>query len=179
MARSPRRKSRRGSGRRAKPAPSGAALRKHLAKLLEGGEAHVEFDRVVEDFPSALRGVRPAGAPHTPWQLVEHIRIAQWDILEFSRNPRHASPEWPEGYWPKGEAPHDETAWKRSLEAFRRDRREMIWLVKDPGTNLLAPIPHGQGQSVFREVLLAVDHTAYHLGQLVLLRRLLGAWGEA
>jgi DinB superfamily len=178
MARSLGRRSRRGTGRRAKPAASEAALRQHLVKLLEGGEAHVEFDRVVEDLPAALRGAKPAGAPHTPWQLVEHIRIAQWDILEFSRSPGHVSPKWPEGYWPKQEAPPDGAAWKRSLEAFRRDRREMIRLVKDPGTNLLAPIPHGQGQSVFRQVLLAADHTAYHLGQLVLLRRLLGAWGE-
>jgi DinB superfamily len=178
MAQPSRRSSRRGRQSRAKPAASEAALRKHLVKLLEGGEAHVEFDRAVEDFPAALRGVRPVGAPQSPWQLVEHIRIAQWDILEFSRNPRHVSPEWPEGYWPKEQAPPNEAAWERSLAEFRRDRKEMIRLVKDPATNLLAAIPHGQGQSVFREALLVVDHTAYHLGQLVLVRRLLGAWRE-
>jgi len=150
----------------------------HLVRLLEGGEAHVEFDRVTENFPVAARGAKPSGMQHTPWQLVEHIRIAQWDILEFSRNPRHSSPKWPQGYWPAGEAPPSDAAWKRSLEAFRRDRREMIQLVKNPATDLLATIPHGQGQTIFREALLVVDHTAYHLGQLVLMRRQLGAWRE-
>jgi hypothetical protein len=177
MAR-PRKRSPRTPANRQVSATADATLRKHLGRLLEGGEAHMEFDQAIVDFPAGLRGVKPPGAPYTAWQLVEHMRIAQWDILEFSRDSRHVSPEWPAGYWPAAETPASEAAWEKSIELFRRDRRQMIKLVKDPATNLLAPIPHGQGQTIFREALLVVDHTAYHLGQLVLLRRLLGAWPE-
>jgi DinB superfamily len=178
MAPSRKRSPHRPRARRQPPSPADAILRKHLVKLLEGGEAHIEFDQAVEDFPAELRGVKPAGAPHTPWQLIEHMRIAQWDILKFSRNPRHVSPEWPRGYWPPSEAPASEAAWGKSLESFRRDRKELIKLVKDPATNVMAPIRHGQGQTILREALLVADHDAYHLGQLVLVRRLLGAWPE-
>jgi hypothetical protein len=153
-----------------------AALRDHLLYLLRGGGAHVEFDAAVADLPPQVRGAKPAGQPHTPWRLVEHLRIAQWDILEFSRNPRHVSPPFPDGYWPAGDAPPDERAWDRSVAAFRADLKAMQDLVSDPATDLFAPIPGGQGQTVLREALLVADHNAYHLGQLVLLRRLLGAW---
>jgi DinB family protein len=153
-----------------------ALLRDHLLSLLRGGGAHLDFDAAVGGLPPELRGAKPAGQPHTPWRLLEHMRIAQWDILEFSRNPRHVSPPFPQGYWPAGEAPPDEVAWDRSVAAFRADLKAMQDLVADPATDLFAPIPHGEGQTVLREALLVADHNAYHLGQLVLLRRLLGAW---
>jgi hypothetical protein len=153
-----------------------AALREHLLYLLRSGGAHVDFEAAVADLPPDLRGGKVAGLPHTPWRLLEHLRIAQWDILEFCRNPRHASPTFPEGYWPKGDAPPDDVAWNRSVAAFRADLRAMQALVADPATDLFAPLPHGKGQTVLREALLVADHNAYHLGQLIVVRRLLGAW---
>lgn len=155
---------------------SQSALRKHLIYLLGGGGAHVDFDTAVAGLPPKLRGAKPAGLPHTPWRLLEHMRIAQWDILEFSRNAKHVSPEFPADYWPRGDAPPHGNAWKQSLEAFRKNLKEMQNLVKSPATDLLARIPHGEGQTVLREALLVADHNAYHLGELVVLRRLLGAW---
>src|SRR5262245_23367082 len=155
-----------------------AALREHLDYLLGGGGAHLPFDKAVEDLSPPLRGVRAPGTPHTAWRLVEHLRIAQLDILEFSRNPKHVSPEWPAGYWPPTDAPPDDSAWDRSLAAFRTDLAAMRALVAEPKTDLFARIPHGDGQTVLREALLVADHNAYHLGQLVLLRRVLGAWDE-
>ncbi|HTU20895.1 MAG TPA: DinB family protein [Gemmataceae bacterium] len=154
------------------------ALRDHLLYLIRGGGAHLDFDKAIADLPSALRGAKAAGSPHTPWRILEHMRIAQWDILEFSRNPKHVSPEFPDGYWPQGDAPPDDAAWDRSVAAFRTDLQAMQKLVADPATDLFAAIPHGEGQTTLREALLVVDHNAYHLGQLVLLRRLLGAWSE-
>jgi hypothetical protein len=153
-------------------------LRKHLVELLGGGSAHLDFDKALAGLPSRLRGAKPSGAPHSPWQLVEHLRIAQWDILEFSRNAKHVSPKWPEGYWPPSEAPASAQAWDKSVQAFHADLEAMKKLVADPSTDLYAPIPHGDGQTILREALLVADHNAYHLGQLVLLRRLLGAWKE-
>lgn len=152
------------------------ALRDHLLYLLRGGGAHLHFDAVVADLPADLRGVKPPNVPHTPWRLLEHMRIAQWDILEFSRNPGHVSPEFPDGYWPEGDAPPDAAAWDRSVAAFRTDLKAMCDLVADPTTDLYARIPHGDGQTVLREALLVADHNAYHLGQLVVVRRALGAW---
>jgi len=151
-----------------------SSLRRHLVYLLKGGGAHLSFDEAVKRFPVALRGIKPAGAPHTAWQLVEHLRIAQWDILEFSRNAKHVSPEFPDGYWPKSDTPPTARAWNQSLNAFRRDLQAMIALVSKPSTDLFARIPHGDGQTVLREALLVADHNAYHLGQLVLLRQTLG-----
>jgi hypothetical protein len=146
--------------------------------LLKGGGAHLDFDRAVADLPAKLRGAKAAGVPHTPWRLVEHMRIAQWDILEFSRNPKHVSPSFPEGYWPEGDAPPSEAAWEESLARFRADLKAMQDLVADPATDLFARLPHGEGQTVLREALLVADHNAYHLGQLVVARRALGAWPE-
>ena len=154
------------------------ALREHLLYLLKGGGAHLDFDKAIAGLPAELRGAKPEGVPHTPWRLLEHMRIAQRDILEFSRDARHASPPWPEGYWPSGDAPPDEQAWDRSVAAFRADLKAMQDLVADPATDLLAPLPHGQGQTALREALLVADHNAYHLGQLVIVRRLLGAWKD-
>jgi len=155
-----------------------AALREHLLYLLRGGGAHLDFEKAIAGLPPELRGVKPAGLPHRPWRLLEHLRIAQWDILRFCLDPRHVSPPFPEGYWPQGDAPPDPAAWDRSVAAFRADLLSVQALVSDPATDLFAPLPHGQGQTVLREALLVADHNAYHLGQLVVVRRLLGAWPE-
>jgi hypothetical protein len=152
------------------------ALRDHLLYLLRGGGAHLDFEAAIADLPAELRGTKPAGLPHTAWRLLEHMRIAQWDILEFSRNPKHVSPTFPDGLWPNSDSPPDANAWDRSVAGFRADFRAMQELVADPATDLFAPIPHGQGQTILREALLVADHNAYHLGQLVTIRRLLGAW---
>jgi hypothetical protein len=152
------------------------ALRQHLLDLLRGRNAHADFDTVLADFPSRLRGVKPPGAPHTGWQLLEHMRIAQWDILEFSRDAKHKSPAWPEGYWPKTETPPSAASWNNSLRSFRADLRAIAKLVADKKTDLFARIPHGGGQTILREALLIADHNSYHLGQIVILRRLLGVW---
>jgi hypothetical protein len=152
------------------------ALRQHLLDLLRGRNAHADFDAVMADFPSRLRGVKPPGAPYTGWQLLEHMRIAQSDILEFSRNAKHKSPPWPEGYWPKTEAPPSAASWNNSLRSFRADLKAMAKLIADKKTDLFARIPHGSGQTILREALLIGDHNSYHLGQILLLRRLLGAW---
>jgi hypothetical protein len=151
-------------------------LRDHLLYLLRDGGAHLDFEAAVAGLPPELRGAKLAGLPHTPWRLVEHMRIAQWDILEFCRNSRHVSPAFPDGYWPAGDAPPGADAWDRSVAAFRADLQAMQDLVADPATDLFAAIPHGEGQTVLREALLVADHNAYHLGQLVTVRRLLGAW---
>lgn len=152
------------------------ALREQLLTLMTGGNAHADFEDAIRGLPVDLRGKTPRGAEHSPWQLLEHLRIAQWDILEFSRAASHQSPPWPEGYWPASAAPPDEKAWDKSVRAFRRDLKAMCALVSDPATDLYASIPHGSGQSILREALLVADHNAYHLGQLILVRRLLGSW---
>ena len=154
------------------------ALREHVLYLLRGGGAHANFDAAVTGIPAALRGRRPKGAAHSPWEILEHMRIAQWDILEFSRNAKHVSPAWPEGCWPANPAPPRAAAWQESIEAFRRDLKAMQRLVANPRSRLLARIPHGDGQTLLREALLIADHNAYHLGQLILVRRLLGAWHD-
>ena len=153
-------------------------VREQVLSLLRGGQAHASFDDVIKDLPAKLRGAKPDGAPHTAWQLLEHMRLAQWDILEFSRNAKHASPQWPEGYWPQTEKPASDAAWKKSISSFKKDLAAMQKLVEDPKTDLYTKIPHGTGQNILREALLAADHNAYHIGQLVLLRRLLGAWNQ-
>jgi DinB superfamily len=152
------------------------SLREHVLYLLGGGGAHADFDSAVADLPEAQRGVRPAGLPYSAWELLEHMRIAQWDIVEFSRDAKHVSPDWPGGYWPAKPEPPNATAWDESVAAFRADLEAMRQLVKDPKTELHARIPHGEGQTILREALLVADHNAYHLGQLVLVRRLQGAW---
>lgn len=151
-------------------------VREQVLALLRGGNAHISFDDAIKDFPAELRGTKPHRAEHTAWQLLEHVRIAQWDILEFSRNAKHVSPGFPEGYWPKTPGPPDAAAWDKSLEAFQRDLEEMVTLVNNPKTDLYVKIPHGDGQTILREALVLADHNAYHLGQLVDLRRALGEW---
>src|ERR1700733_7999324 len=152
------------------------ALRQHLLDLLRGRNAHADFDAAVADLPSRQRGEKPPGAQHTAWQLLEHMRIAQSDILEFSRDAKHVSPEWPKGYWPDKPAPPNAKAWDKSLKAFEKDLAAMQKLVASEKTDLFAKIPHGTGQTVLREALLIADHNAYHLGQVLTVRRLLGIW---
>jgi hypothetical protein len=152
------------------------AIRHHLLELLDGGHAHPDFEAAIADLPADLRGAKPPGLPHTPWRLLEHMRIAQWDILRFSIDPAHVSPEFPSGYWPEGDAPPDHGAWDRTVESFRTDLQKMKDLVSGPQTDLFASIPHGQGQTILREALLVADHNSYHIGQLITVRRLLGAW---
>ena len=156
--------------------PNDKSLREHLSSLLKGGSAHATFDAAVKDFPAKHYGKRPKGAAHSPWEVLEHLRIAQRDILEFSRNAKHVSPEFPDGYWPKTPAPADATAWTKSVQSFRADLNAMMALAEDESVDLFARIPHGEGQTILREVLVLADHNAYHLGELLLLRRLLGAW---
>jgi hypothetical protein len=156
--------------------PHGKQLREHLLDLLNGGGAHATFDATVKDMPEKLRGVKPSGLPHTAWMLLEHLRLAQWDILDFSRNPKYKAPKWPDDYWPQTEAPPSAFAWTKSVQQFRKDLKAMQGLVANPRTDLFARIPWGDGQTILREALLLADHNAYHLGQFVDLRRLLGIW---
>ena len=151
----------------------GRAIREHVIELLTGGGAHIDFDSAIAGFPVEYHGARIDGLEHTPWRLLEHLRICQWDILEFSRNPNHVSPEFPVGYWPVGDGPPHDLAWEQTAQGFREDLQAMIDLVADPQTDLFASIPHGEGQTILREALLVADHNAYHLGQLVLLRKAL------
>jgi len=154
------------------------SLRDHLLEVLKGGHAHATFDAAVADFPSQLWGKKADGLPYTAWMILEHLRIAQRDILEFSRSAKHVSPKWPEGYWPETDAPPSASDWDKSIKSFQADLTAIQKLVADPKTDLFAPLPWGDGQTVLREALLAADHNAYHVGQLVTLRRLLGAWKE-
>jgi len=158
------------------PAPS---IRTQLKNLLRMEGAHLSFDEAVADFPPALRGIKPPGAPHTAWQLLEHMRIAQEDILDFSRNPGYRERSFPDDYWPPAEAPPNDDAWDASVVQFRRDLGEMQKLIANPRSRLLARIPHGSGQTLLREALLVADHNAYHLGQLVFLRKMLEVEGVA
>src|SRR5215472_2075261 len=155
---------------------SQSELREHVSELLTGGHAHATFEDVIKDLPPNLRGAKPANFPHSPWMLLEHLRLAQWDILEFSRNAKHVSPKFPEGYWPETGAPANASAWTNSVQQFRDDLKAMQDLVSNPRTNLFAEIPWGNGQTILREALLVADHNAYHIAQLVDVRRLLGAW---
>jgi DinB superfamily len=148
-------------------------IREHITNLLTKAEAHVDLREALKNFPSELRGRKPDGAPHTPWQLLEHIRIAQWDILEFSRSAKHKSPKWPDEYWPNTEAPPSDKAWDKSVKQVLTDLDAMRKLASDPKRDLTAKIPHGEGQTLLREALLVADHNAYHLGQLVMVRRIL------
>jgi hypothetical protein len=152
------------------------SLRQHVIAMLKGGHAHVPFAAAVKGLPVALRGKRPKNGAHSPWEVLEHIRIAQWDILEFSRDPHHFSPAWPEGYWPQTPAPPNAAAWAKSVRAVEADLEAMCSLVADEANDLHAPFAHGTGQTLLREALLVADHNAYHIGELVILRRTLGAW---
>ena len=153
------------------------SLRDHLASLLRGGNAHISFDDFVKDFPAGACGRKIEGLPYTAWQVLEHLRIAQWDILEFCRAAKHVSPKWPEGYWPKPDNLGTEELWKETVERFRGDLKQMEGLVVNPSTDLFAKIPHGNGQTVLREALLVADHNAHHLGALVVMNRIVKRTG--
>ncbi len=156
--------------------PNDKALRQHLLALLRGGQAHVTFDNAIKSFPFDRAGLRPEGAPHSAWELLEHLRIAQTDILQFSISAKHVSPKWPEGYWPSDEAPKNKAQWNASVKACREGLAAFEKLILNPKKDLYEPFPWGDGQTLLRQALLIADHNAYHLGQLVLVRRLLSAW---
>lgn len=155
-----------------------SALRAQLVEFLRGGSAHAELKTVLDGFPAAVRATKPKGCPHTAWQLLEHIRIALHDLYDFCTNPNYMQPNWPADYWPKEEAPSGADAWDASVRAVKKDMDDFERLIGDPEANLYAAIPWGSGQTLLREVLLAGQHTSYHAGQLVLLRRELGVWKE-
>ena len=152
------------------------ALRDHVARVQGWHDAHADFDAVIADFPPKLRGTVPRGLPYSPWQLLEHIRLAQEDILDFCRNPKYIERNWPADYWPSSPEPADPKAWDASVARYRHDRQALEQMIRDPKCDLFAGVPAGNGQTFLREFLLVADHTAYHVGQLVLMRRLLGAW---
>lgn len=151
-------------------------LRDQLSRLLAWEDAHVGFDNAVDGIPAELRETRPSNLPYSPWQLIEHLRITQHDILEFCRNPNYKELKWPDDYWPASDAPPSARAWDESIRMFRQDRKALQQLAADPAVDLTARIPHGDGQTYLRELILAADHAAYHLGELIVVRRLLGIW---
>ena len=154
------------------------SLRKHLIELLDGGHAHASFDQVIKDFPAKFRGQVPNGLPHSGWMLLEHMRITQWDILDFSRNPKYKALNWPAEYWPKIPAPDNAVEWEKSIQAFQEDLDAMKKLVTDPKIDLFAKLPWGEGQTVLREAMLVADHNAHHLAQIIDVRRVLGIWKQ-
>jgi uncharacterized damage-inducible protein DinB len=156
-----------------------AALRAQLVKFLDWREAHADFDTAVDGIPANARGAVAPGLPHSPWQLVEHLRIAQHDILDFCVDPGYQEMSWPDDYWPASPEPPTAAAWDESIAGYKRDLAEMQRLVRDEAIDPFAKIPHGSGQTYIREILLVVDHAAYHIGQIVLVRRLLGIWPAA
>jgi hypothetical protein len=153
------------------------SLRKHLAAQLGGGHAYAPFDKIIANFPSKLRGQIPEGLPHSAWMLLEHLRLAQRDILDFCRDPKYVAPKWPDDYWPQASFPPSDAAWNKSVKAFQGDSEAMKKLISNPKTDLFAKIPWGNGQTILREALLIADHNAHHLGQMIDVRRLLGIWG--
>ena len=149
---------------------------KQVKDLILEGNAHVTLDKALENVPENLRGIVPDKLPYSIWQLAEHIRIAQWDILEFSRDPNHVSPEWPKAYWPEEKAPADDVAWEQCVAQIKKDRNAIVALLEDHGADLYSPFPYGDGQNLLREALLVADHNSYHTGEIIMLRRLLGDW---
>jgi DinB superfamily len=153
-------------------------LIKNLVYLVEEGNAHIPLDEALKNMPFSLLGEKPGNLPYSIWQIVEHIRIAQWDILEFSRNEKHISPKWPEGYWPKEAAPESEKAWQKCLQQIRSDRESFVELIENTGDDLYKPFEYGNGQSLLKEALVLADHNSYHTGEIIVIRRLLNVWGN-
>ncbi len=160
------------------PETGTALLRTHLLEFLRGGSAHADARTALADLEEKHYGAKPEGAPHTPWQLLEHLRFTLHDLLEFCTNADYIAPAWPDDYWPGGEAPSGKQAWQAAVDEFLGDLATFEKLVENPETDLEAPIAWGRGQTILREVLLAIDHTSYHVGQLVLVRKQLGAWPD-
>lgn len=150
-------------------------LNEQLIALLSGDNAHVNFEQAMADFPIKHINDHIPNFDHTPWQILEHLRISQWDILDFVRNPKYVSPPWPDGYWPE-QTKADELLWQNSINKFRSDLNDIISLVNNPNTDFFGAIPHAEKYSIFREVLLVADHNAYHIGQLIMMRKILGIW---
>jgi hypothetical protein len=153
-------------------------VRKQLLELLGGGHAHMSFDEAVDRFPMQVINTTPPGSGYTPWRLLEHMRIAQWDILEFVRNPQHVSPPWPVGYWPAEGESADPQKWEQTLQGFRADRQAMQELVANPETDLLGDLPHAPGYTILREVLVMADHNAYHMGEFAMMRETMHTWSR-
>lgn len=153
-------------------------LRQQLQKFMNWHEAHADWKSSLAGLAPKHRGIRPHGSPHSSWELLEHTRIAQHDILEFCRSPKHVSPDWPSGYWPTNPAPPNASAWSKSVKALLKEMEALGKLAANPKVDLLRPLAHGSGQTILRELLLAADHNSYHLGQFVLVRKLLGDWRE-
>jgi hypothetical protein len=151
-------------------------VRNQLLALLRGGNAHMDFEGMIDDFPMDQINAVPSNVPYSSWQLLEHMRIAQWDILEFIRDPRHKSPDWPRGYWPTPGASADEDRWRETVERFRADLRALIALVEDSATDLYSDLPHAEGYTILREILLVADHNAYHIGEFAILRQVMDTW---
>ena len=154
------------------------ALREQLLHLLRGGNAHMTFDEAVANFPMDAINWRPPNVPYTPWHLLEHLRRAQWDILDFIRNPNYREMQWPDDYWPAPDAQADTAAWEQTIATFHADLNAIEDLVNDPQTDLSATVPHGDGQTILREILLVADHNAYHIGEFAILRQVMGTWGS-
>lgn len=151
-------------------------VRTLLLDQLENEHAHIGFDKAVDGLKLSDTGIRPKGLPHSVWELAEHIRLAQHDIVDFCRNPDYETPAWPDDYWPESPQPEDQQQWDEMIENVHRGQRQMADIIKNEENDLLTPIPHGSGQTLFREAMLIVDHNAYHIGQIVQVRRLLGVW---
>ncbi len=154
-------------------------LREHLVKVLDWHDAHATFDNAVAGIPPLLQGKQPAGLPYSPWQLIEHLRLTQFDILDFCINPKYVELEWPKDYWPENESPPSAAAWTESIAAYKKDRDQLKKLCANGKIDLFEKIPHGTGQTLLREILLVADHTAYHLGQMIAVRRQLQNWKES
>lgn len=152
------------------------SLRQIITNFLGEKEAHASLREAVKDFPLDLINAQPPNVPYTFWHLLEHIRIAQWDILEYIKNPKHQSPDWPEGYWPKKSAKTDEAGWQKTLDQYEKDRKELVKIVSDPKTDALKEVPHMQGNTILREAILVIDHSAYHIGEFSILRQVMNAW---
>jgi hypothetical protein len=155
---------------------SDKVVREQLLALLRGGNAHLGVEQAVAEFPPEHINSKPPNVPYTPWHLIEHMRIAQWDILEYIRNPAHVSPDWPEGYWPPPDGQADEARWEQSINDFRADLEALQDLVADPDSDLFVPIPHAKSCTILHEILLVADHNAYHLGEFAILRQVMDAW---
>jgi hypothetical protein len=151
-------------------------LREQLIQMLRSKNAHMSLESAVADFPMEAINTRAPNVPYTPWHLLEHIRIAQWDILEFVRDPKHVSPPWPKGYWPDQNVIADPSDWEKTLQSYRSDLDALEELARDPKTDLFTPIPHGDGQNILREILTVSDHNAYHTGEFAILRQVMGTW---
>jgi hypothetical protein len=151
-------------------------MREQLLALLRGGHAHMTFDAAVTEFPLDAINRKPPNVPYTPWHLLEHIRLAQWDILEFIRNPDHISPDWPAGYWPPAEAQADAAQWQQTIAAFQADLKSLEDIVNSPETDLFAPLPHGMPYTIFREIMVVANHNSYHIGEFAILRQVMNTW---